>query len=321
VSEPAAPSPSPPASPALPAPGAETLLQARDASIEFGGLKALQRFNLEIRQGDLKGLIGPNGAGKTTAFNVLTGVYRPTSGDIHVSGQRVNGKKPHQINRLGLARTFQNIRLFKALTALDNVRVACLAENRPLFSAGWLAGLRRAGGLYQLAASTLDNWNNYYDWWRALLLTPGFLREERELTRRADELLEVMGLSHRRDEEARNLPYGEQRRLEIARALGTQPRVLLLDEPAAGMNTREKADLMVLIRRLREQFSLGILVIEHDMKLVMGICEQITVLDHGETIAVGTPEGVRANRKVIEAYLGDSYLESHPEVGAQGASP
>ncbi|HEY8212024.1 MAG TPA: ABC transporter ATP-binding protein [Myxococcaceae bacterium] len=297
----------------------EPLLQAKDASIEFGGLKALQRFNLEIRQGDLKGLIGPNGAGKTTAFNVLTGVYRPTSGDILVCGQRVNGKKPYRINRLGLARTFQNIRLFKALTALDNVRVALLSESRPLFSADWLARMRREGGAMATVAAGLDAWNNYYDWWRALLLAPGFLREEEELTRRAEQLLEVMGLSHRRDEEARNLPYGEQRRLEIARALGTRPRVLLLDEPAAGMNTREKADLMVLIRRLKEQFSLGILVIEHDMKLVMGICEQITVLDHGETIAVGTPEKVRADRKVIEAYLGDSYLETHPEAGQEAA--
>jgi branched-chain amino acid transport system ATP-binding protein len=294
----------------------EPLLRASEASIQFGGLKALSHFNLEIRKGDLKGLIGPNGAGKTTAFNVLTGVYRPTSGEVWVCGQMVNGKKPHRINRLGLARTFQNIRLFRALTALDNVRVACLAESRPLFSLERLRALRRGGAVAQAVAAALDSWNNYYDWWRALLLSPGFQREEQALTRRAEELLEVMGLAHRRDEEARNLPYGEQRRLEIARALGTRPRVLLLDEPAAGMNTREKADLMVLIRRLREQFELGILVIEHDMKLVMGICEEITVLDHGETIAVGTPERVRTDRKVVEAYLGDSYLESHPEVGA-----
>jgi branched-chain amino acid transport system ATP-binding protein len=167
--------------------------------------------------------------------------------------------------------------------------------------------------------NALDAVNNYVDWWRALLLTPGFQREETVLTRRAEELLEVMGLAHRRDEEAKNLPYGEQRRLEIARALGTNPKVLLLDEPAAGMNTREKADLMVLIRELRDKFSLGILVIEHDMKLVMGICETITVLDHGETIASGKPEEVRANRKVIEAYLGDSYLEQKPAAAPGGA--
>jgi len=288
----------------------EALLEARSVGIQFGGLKALTGFDLEIRRGDLKGLIGPNGAGKTTAFNVLTGVYRPTSGDVCVAGEKVNGKKPHQINRLGLARTFQNIRLFRALTALDNVKVACLAESRPLIRQEMLASLRK-GGLTPLA-NALDAGNNYYDWWRALLLTPGFLREEEAVTQRAEALLEVMGLAHRRDEEARNLPYGEQRRLEIARALGTNPKVLLLDEPAAGMNTREKADLMVLIRELRQKFSLGILVIEHDMKLVMGICEQITVLDHGEVISRGTPEEVRKDRKVIEAYLGDSYLETHP---------
>jgi branched-chain amino acid transport system ATP-binding protein len=277
------------------------LLEVQKASIQFGGLRALSDFSLEIQKGDLKGLIGPNGAGKTTAFNVLTGVYRPTSGTVLVCGRRVNGKPPHEINRLGLARTFQNIRLFRALTALDNVRVACMADTAPLFR------VREAGGLGGRMLSAI---NNYYDWWRAMALTPGFQREEEHVTRRAEELLAVMGLSHRRDEEARNLPYGEQRRLEIARALGTRPKVLLLDEPAAGMNTREKADLMVLIRQLRDQFELGILVIEHDMKLVMGICERITVLDHGETIAIGTAQEVRASRKVIEAYLGDSYLEA-----------
>jgi branched-chain amino acid transport system ATP-binding protein len=262
------------------------LLEAVGVSIQFGGLKALSDFNLAIHAGDLQGLIGPNGAGKTTAFNVLTGVYQASQGDVRVGGQRVNGRLPHQINHAGLARTFQNIRLFRALTALDNVKVACRAQtalNDGSVGAG--AKLREALG-------------NYRDWWRAMLLTPGFMEEERELTRQAERLLEVMGLSHRRDEEARNLPYGEQ-------------RVLLLDEPAAGMNTREKADLMVLIRRLRDEFQLGILVIEHDMKLVMGICEKITVLDHGETIARGAPAEVRGDRKVIEAYLGDSYLESH----------
>ncbi len=290
---------------------AEPLLQTVQAGIEFGGLRALHGFDLEIRRGDLKGLIGPNGAGKTTAFNLLTGVYVPTHGEIRVCGERVNGRPPHQINHLGLARTFQNIRLFRALSALDNVRVACLSEAQPLFPRARIDELRRRSSGKSPVATAMDALNNYVDWWRALLLTPGFQKEEQEITRRAEELLQVMGLAHRRDEEARNLPYGEQRRLEIARALGTQPRVLLLDEPAAGMNTREKADLMVLIRQLRDQFSLGILVIEHDMKLVMGICEDITVLDHGVTIARGAPERVRQNSKVIEAYLGDSYLAAH----------
>ncbi len=284
---------------ALPPHGDAPLLETDGVSIEFGGLKALMEFRLSIRKGDLQGLIGPNGAGKTTAFNVLTGVYKPTQGEVRVGGQRVNGWLPHQINHLGLARTFQNIRLFRALTALDNVKVACRAQ-----------GALHVEGV-GLAAKLAGAARNYRDWWRALLLTPGFMAEERELTQQAERLLDVMGLAHRRDEEARNLPYGEQRRLEIARALGTRPKVLLLDEPAAGMNTREKADLMVLIRKLRDDFSLGILVIEHDMKLVMGICEHITVLDHGETIARGAPEHVRSDRKVIEAYLGDSYLETH----------
>ncbi len=288
------------------------LLEARTASIQFGGLKALCDFNLQIHRGDLHGLIGPNGAGKTTAFNVLTGVYQPTSGDILVEGERVNGRLPHQINRLGLARTFQNIRLFKELSALDNVRVACLAESHALFSKARIESLRRSGGTRPLG-NLFDACNNYYDWWRALLLTPGFLREEAQIEARARELLDVMGLTHRVNEQAKNLPYGEQRRLEIARALGTHPNVLLLDEPAAGMNTREKVELQDLIRSLRDRFNLGVLVIEHDMKLVMGICERITVLDHGETIACGTPAAVRENPAVIEAYLGEGYAEERSD--------
>lgn len=282
-----------------------SLLHVDAATMQFGGLTALDTFSLDVKKGDLQGLIGPNGAGKTTAFNVMTGVYQPTSGDIIVDGQRVNGSKPHRVNRAGLARTFQNIRLFKDLSAADNVRVACLVDDRPpssIFNRASIDARRRAG--QGLVAHALDAAGNYLDWWRTFLQTSGFRRDEARITDTAHRLLDVMGLGHRKDELARNLPYGEQRRLEIARALATSPKVLLLDEPAAGMNTREKAELMTLIKKIRDDFDLGVLLIEHDMKLVMGICEKITVLDHGETIAVGTPLQVKQNPRVIEAYLG-----------------
>jgi branched-chain amino acid transport system ATP-binding protein len=249
------------------------LLAVQDVSISFGGLKAVQAFSLEMPGGALYGLIGPNGAGKTTVFNLLTGVYQPDCGRIVLDERRLNGLKPHQIAAAGLSRTFQNIRLFGELSVAQNVQLALALRGRAKLSA-------------------------------LLLRSAGAIARERGARKLALELLSVFGLQERADEPARSLPYGHQRKLEILRALATQPKVLLLDEPAAGMNPQEKRELAATIQHIRERFRVAVLLIEHDMGLVMDICERITVLDHGETIAVGTPREVQQDAKVVTAYLG-----------------
>ncbi|MEO7933124.1 MAG: ABC transporter ATP-binding protein [Chthoniobacterales bacterium] len=249
------------------------LLDLNQVTVQFGGLKAVSDVSLQIHPGELVGLIGPNGAGKTTVFNLITGVYRPTSGTICFADKPVSGQRPYRITARGIARTFQNIRLFASLTVYDNVRTAC--------------NLHLRHGISQ-----------------ALLRGPKFTHEEASIEAQVMELLEIFGLEKERDNHCRSLAYGDQRRLEIVRALATKPKLLLLDEPAAGMNPTEKAELMKLIRFTQEKFGLAVLLVEHDMKVVMGICQRIAVLDYGKKIAEGTPEEIRCNPTVIAAYLG-----------------
>lgn len=251
----------------------KVVLSAKNISITFGALKAVTDFNLEIKENELVGLIGPNGAGKTTVFNIITGVYSPTSGEYYFNGEPVTKTSTYKLVKKGLARTFQNIRLFKYMSVLDNVLVA-------------------------------NNFNMKYGILSGIFRFPNYWREEKEAKEKAMELLKIFDLDQYADTAAGNLPYGKQRKLEIARAMATNPKLLLLDEPAAGMNPTETEELMNTIRLIRDKFNIAILLIEHDMKLVLGICERLVVLDHGTTIAAGDPIEVINTPAVVTAYLG-----------------
>ena len=249
------------------------ILEVRNCTKRFGGLVAVRNLNMSLNPGDLYGLIGPNGAGKTTVFNLMTGVYTPDEGSIELDGKPIQKHRPSTIAKLGMSRTFQNIRLFRSMSVLENVTLARHMRTR----------------------------QRLFD---AIVRTERLGREEESIRNDATELLKIFNLDKRANEAAVNLPYGSQRRLEIARALATNPKVLLLDEPAAGMNPQESLELMHLIRSIRDKFQITILLVEHNMKVVMGVCEKIQVIDYGETIALGTPKEIQGNPKVIEAYLG-----------------
>jgi branched-chain amino acid transport system ATP-binding protein len=256
-----------------------SLLEIDHITIQFGGLTAVSDFSLSMEENDLFGLIGPNGAGKTTIFNMLTGVYAPTSGKIIFNGEEIHGNAPHLIAKKKISRTFQNIRLMKNLSVLDNVKISFAYQAN-----------------YSLASS--------------ILRLPSYFKQEEIIQKKAEDLLKIFGLHELKDEKASNLPYGQQRRLEIARALAAQPKLLLLDEPAAGMNPQETQELMELIQWIRKEFHIAILLIEHDMKLVMGVCENIVVLDYGKMIAQGSPDEIKSNKRVIEAYLGEEAADA-----------
>lgn len=253
------------------------LLKVDNVSMVFGGLRAVSNLSMHIDEGELIDLIGPNGAGKTTAFNMITGVYTPTEGKVYFNGQQSSGKKSYQVTQMGMARTFQNIRLFSELSVIDNVKIAY-------------------------------NMHVTYNLADAIVRDGKYLSEEEFITQKALDLLKIFHLEEEAHEVAKNLPYGKQRRLEIARALATEPKLLLLDEPAAGMNPQETKELMEMIRWIRKEFNLSILLIEHDMGLVMGVCERIYVLEYGMKIAEGTPDEIKQNARVIEAYLGEEVI-------------